>query len=1308
MKPARTFLGRLLLLVGVVTLPWLLALVFDIFQDRQAAEARVMDSAHKRSELLAEEVDSTLQRNRQLLDFLSDRPEIRQADVAGCKTLLAGLLRIDPLLANAGLVGLDGQVLCASVDSARMPASPADSPEFGLARDSSELVVGRPRWGPVADKLVLPLMRSVPGPDGRPVGLLVLTLDLTAWSEGWRRHAEPDGGTVVLQDRTGIVIGRYPEPEKWIGHDESARLEAFLRASPEGQGLGVGVDGVRRFYAAVPVGRWGLTVVAGVPEDSVLAPARSQARQAVLALALLSALVLWLAWRLSHRLVAPLAHLAATARAVAEGEPQARADEGLPGEFRTVASEFNRMLDGRDRAQARLAESERRFREMLDTVELFAIAADREGRITYCNEFFLQRTGWQLDELAGADFGERCLPHGSHGEHEAWHAALREGHLPAHNEAVLLTRSGEHRLVRWSSTVLRDERGLVVGRASIGEDVTDQRRAEQQVRRLSGFLTALSRTQRAIIHRAPRDELLHEACDACVDAGQARIASAWLTTDGQLVAVAWAGPADCLFGAMPTRLDLQAEGFADTLTGRALFAGLPGVCNDMALDACAGDWQRRADAAGVRAQVVFPLRCAGDIVGVLLLHMDETDWFDDALVDLLRQLTDDLAFALDNLQREQARLAAQRQAATDHRRFKSIFDASPTGIAVRTLEDGRLLDLNPVFAQRVGRPREQLLGYNLRELGVGMSPEDYERMMAMMKANGRVRDFEAKVHGVDGTERIILFNGELIDYDGEPAVLTISHDITARRRAEQALQARERQLAGIVDSAMDAIITLDASQRVVMFNHAACTMFRVSADQVMGQPLDGFIPTELAERHRRGLQAFIDSGREQVTLGSERRLYGLRADGERFAFEAAVSRQGQGPQTTMTAVIHDLTERLAAEAAREARIVAEVASQAKTEFLSRMSHELRTPLNAMLGFAQLLSDDPREPMSTRQHHHLELMREAGWHLLALIDDVLDVSRIEAGELDMRLEPVALQPLIESALSVAATLAARHNVRLRPGPAGTDPRLAVLADATRLRQVVLNLLSNGCKYNRPGGEVWVEVVDDGDALRIDVVDNGIGMNSDQLTHLFEPFNRLGRERGAVEGTGIGLHLTRQLVLKMGGTISAQSSAGRGTRMSVRLPRSSPADALRRLGPDPGDGTPALAEGSLEGSILYIEDNPVNLMLVEQFLLRWPGVALSSAATGEAGIAQLAQVHGRDSHFDLVLLDMQLPDMHGTELLQQLRTGDLLNGTPVVALSASAMPEAVDAALAAGAVEYWTKPLNLARLGADLRRFLRVTC
>ncbi|MGM9488605.1 PAS domain S-box protein [Ideonella sp. YS5] len=1314
MKPARTFLGRLLLLVGVVTLPWVVALSYEIEHDRRAAEQAALESMRQRSQLLAQEAARMLQRGRQLLDFLAARPEILQDDRSACRSLLTGLVRIEPLLANAGYADADGSVRCTTVESASVPTSVARTQAFQAARGSPQVRLGPVRPSVVNGHPVLPILRGVAGPGGEDRGVLVLMLDLQAWSDSWARHLLAEGGTLTLQDAAGTVLGRYPDPPKWIGQRLPEQPASAGRDLPADIRLATGLDGVRRFYALTPVSDWPLTAVAGISEEAVVAPARRNALRAALALALLTALVGWLAWRLSRRLVAPLEHLAATARAVAQGARAARADEALPGEFSAVAGEFNRMLDSRDQAQARLSESERRFREMLDTVELFAVAADVDGRITYCNDFFLKRTGWTLQELAGADYGERCVPPERRRDRDSWRHALREGQLPAHAEAAILTRQGERRLVRWSSTMLRDEQGVVIGRASIGEDVTDQRRAEQQVLRLSGFLQALSRTQRAIIHRYPRDELLREACDACVDAGQARMASAWLRQAGEgsesLVSVAWAGPAERLFGRLPMSRSLADPGLADTLTGHALGEGLWGISSDLLNDPLAADWRDQATTAGVLAQAVFPLRCAGEVIGVLLLHVDEADWFDDALVKLLHQLTDELAFALDNLQREQARVAAEQRAAVDHRRFKSIFEASPMGIAVRTLGDGRLLDLNPVFARRVGRPREELIGKSLFDLGLGMTIEDHRRLMSAMRSDARLTDFEVRVRDAAGVERVLLFNGELIDYDGRPALLTISHDITERRHAEQALLSREQQLAGIVETAMDAIITIDASQTVVMFNRAAAEMFGLPAEQALGHHLDEFVPAELLERHREGLRAFIASGRERVAIGHERTLYGVRANGERFAFEAAVSRQGEGPRLTMTAVIRDLTDRLAAEAAREARIVAEAASHAKTEFLSRMSHELRTPLNAMLGFAQLLSDDPREPLSARQRRHLELTREAGWHLLALIDDVLDVSRIEAGQLEMQFKPVPLKPLIDSALSVAATLAARHRIHLRgPAPELLAGPLAVRADATRLRQVVLNLLSNGCKYNRPGGwvEVQVHLADEGETVCVEVADNGVGMNGEQMAHLFEPFNRLGREGGVIEGTGIGLHLTRQLVLKMGGAIEAHSDPGEGTRMRVRLPRArmdtitAPSGAGERSAASGPQAPAATAESALAGDILYVEDNPVNLLLVEQFLRRWPDVRLHSADTGGAGLARM-----RDERFDLVLLDMQLPDMHGTELLQHLASERLLAYAPVVALSASAMPEAVDAALSAGAVEYWTKPLNLARLDADLRRFLKV--
>lgn len=1267
-SPPHGFHRRLLWLVGLAMLPWLLALAYEVWHERGEAQARALATVRDHAELIARDAQQTLGRTEHLLEFLSQRPEIMQADARACGSLLGGLVRIDPLLVNVGFADTQGKPLCASVALDRLPSSLAGAPWFQAALSSNAVVYGQPQRGVVVDLPVVGLALGVDASPGRRVGVLVATLNLHAWSESFARHGLPQGSTLLLQDQAGTIVARYPDPARWVGLDAREHLRQFQAQAPLGAGVGSGLDGVERFYAVVAMPVTGWSAVVGLPSAEVLAHARQEMRQALGLLAVLALAVPWLALRFARRLMEPLDHLAQTARAVTGGQSEARADETLPGEFRAVAVEFNRMLDARRSALAQLEESERRFRDMLDSVDLLAVAVDTDGRITYCNDFMLRHTGWQADDLLGRSIFDRLVPPDRQQHREAWLQALRAGVAPTHNESPILGKGGQRLLVRWSSTVLCGVDGAPVGRASIGEDVTEQRGAEQQVRRLTGFMQAMTRTQRAIIRRAARRELLQEACDACVGAGHALVASAWFCDrDGALRLEASAGPFERVFGPPEQRWDPREPGNHGTLTARAVIQGKIGIDND----------HHNPSFADVRGLAVFPLLSGEQIVGVLKLNVDEPGWFDTPLVELLTQLCEELSFALDNLRREALQAELSRQAATDHARFKTIFEAAPLGIALRDAADGWMIDVNPTFAQRVGLPREALLGHHMAERGIGLSPEDNARMMAQVREHASVRDFEVQVRDPDGSERDVLINGELIEHDGRPALLTFSHDITERRRMLRALAEREQQLAGIVETAMDAILTVDARRRIVMFNQAASQMFGVPAAEALGQTLDRFIPP--------------GPGPVQAAL---------RGNGEPFPIDASVSRLGVGDQALMTVVVRDRTELVAAAAAREARIAAEAASQAKTDFLARMSHELRTPLNAMLGFAQLLGDDPREPLSERQRHHLGLTREAGWHLLALIDDVLDVSRIEAGRLEINLGAVPLRPLLDSALSVSAALASRHRVELRGGHRSLPESLAVLADPTRLRQVVLNLLSNGCKYNRPGGVVDVRAAVAGDTLVLEVVDNGVGMTNEQLAHLFEPFNRLGREGGHIEGTGIGLHLTRELVHLMGGTIEVRSTMQEGTAVRLRLPLAGALSTPPLPMPAPHPAQPPASAAALAGSVLYIEDNPVNLMLVEQFLARWPGVRLTGAETGRAGLACL-----RDGVFDLLLLDMQLPDMHGVDVLAALHADPPPGVPPVVALSASAMPGAVDEARRAGAAEYWTKPLDLNRLAADLRRYLR---
>ncbi|WIT10695.1 ATP-binding protein [Paucibacter sediminis] len=382
-------------------------------------------------------------------------------------------------------------------------------------------------------------------------------------------------------------------------------------------------------------------------------------------------------------------------------------------------------------------------------------------------------------------------------------------------------------------------------------------------------------------------------------------------------------------------------------------------------------------------------------------------------------------------------------------------------------------------------------------------------------------------------------------------------------------------------------------------------------------------------------------------------------------------------------VMRELNQAQLAEQARQAQAVAEAANRAKTDFLSRMSHELRTPLNAVLGFAQLLRAELPQQQGT-PHRHLDHIERAGWHLTELIDDVLDVSRIEAGRVALRVSEVSLRAVLDEAWEMSLPLALARGLRAEPR-FRSSADLRVQGDPVRLRQVVLNLLSNAIKYNREQGELRLELDAPDGRARITVSDTGLGLSAEQQTHLFEPFNRLGREHSAIQGTGIGLALTRQLLQMMGGEIAVQSRLGEGSAFSVSLPLAEP-------------GAAALPRGR----VLCIEDNEVNMLLVEQLLLAWPDVELLKAESVAEGL-QLA----RSCAPDLILLDMRLPDGSGEQVLQALRADPTSAGLRVVALSASAAAEDAQAARAAGALDYWTKPLDFERFRQDVSRLLSST-
>ena len=403
----------------------------------------------------------------------------------------------------------------------------------------------------------------------------------------------------------------------------------------------------------------------------------------------------------------------------------------------------------------------------------------------------------------------------------------------------------------------------------------------------------------------------------------------------------------------------------------------------------------------------------------------------------------------------------------------------------------------------------------------------------------------------------------------------------------------------------------------------------------------------------------------------------------------------------------DITDSKTAEIARQEKAMVLRESQAKSQFLARMSHELRTPLNAVLGFTQLLMADGEQVTPEVRQRRLEHIRHAGEHLLSLINDVLDLSSVDTGEMRMDLVPVPLPELVNSSLPLMEPLAQQHRVQVQCGALEGVP----LADPTRLRQIVLNLLSNGIKYNRPGGTVTISAglepagAGGGRQVCLCVSDTGRGMTEEQLRHAFEPFNRLGLEREGIEGTGIGLAIVKALVERMGGSVRVHSEAGIGSHFEVRLPHAPDVDAVRTAGLAPGSlllplvpAGPPQAAGSetvRPGRLLYIEDNAVNVLIVSELVAMRPGLTLDVASDGESGVTRAGQLQP-----DLVLVDMQLPGIDGHEVLRRLRSDPRTAHIPCIALSANAMPQDIERALHDGFADYWTKPLDFKAFMASL--------
>ena len=551
---------------------------------------------------------------------------------------------------------------------------------------------------------------------------------------------------------------------------------------------------------------------------------------------------------------------------------------------------------------------------------------------------------------------------------------------------------------------------------------------------------------------------------------------------------------------------------------------------------------------------------------------------------------------------------------------------------------------------------------------------------------GRFRQLVAK-HKNDTTLSMDA-RVNVITVDGEMLFVASARDISERLKQEQENRDLEARTRAIVDSAVDGIITINAKGVIETYNHAAETIFGYTAKEIIGQNVNKLMPAPYALEHDAYIANYLDTKKAKI-IGVDREVIGQRKNGETFPIDLSIAEVKLDDKLIFTGIVRDITQRkLVENQLLEAKEDAERANHAKSDFLSRMSHELRTPLNAILGFAQILEMDELSPSQTESVHHII---KAGRHLTALINEVLDIARIESGRQELSLEPLKISELLSDVSILMSPLATERNIHFQmPNPGKCD--IHIIADLQRLKQVLLNLMSNALKYNHDAGkvELFCEEHQDG-ILRINVRDTGPGIAPDNLKRVFEPFERLDADAKGVEGSGVGLALSKALVEAMGGVLGLDSQLGKGSTFWIELPtvERNPTEIK----------TQQLLQESLElpsfnnniATVLYIEDNIANFRLVEVALSHRPHINLMTAMQGELGL-DLALRHQPD----LILLDIHLPVLMGDKVLARLKAQPETQRIPVVVISADATRSKIDKLLAAGAHSYLTKPFNIKEL------------
>jgi len=945
----------------------------------------------------------------------------------------------------------------------------------------------------------------------------------------------------------------------------------------------------------------------------------------------------------------------------------------------------------RRRLQTTLYEREREHLA-LDHHAIVSIA-DAAGNITYVNDKFCEISGYTRGELLGQN--HRIVKSGAHSPafYQSLWGTISRG-IVWQGELCNRRKDGSYYWVESTITPFLDSSGTPYQYVSMRTDITHVKAAEAALRRQSEM--------QHLIAEAGADLLAASAAemDAAIDR-TLQCSGEHLGADRAYL---------FLFAECGTRMSNTHEWCAGNIASQR------DKVRDMPLETTPWWWaqiaaggmvlvpdvadlppEAAAEKALLQAQQIqslfaFPLQKKGKTFGFVGFDVvrSRRDWSLEE-IEPFKLMADIISSAL-------ARKRAEQAAESHKERLRRGQLFANIGTWEWDIQTGELFwteRIAPLF----GHPEGDLETSYDNFLAV-IHPDDRQAVIDAVDAcveRDVPYEIEHRVVWPDGSVRWLLERGAVVrDATGKPLrMLGVVQDIDARKRAELALAERERQLREAQTLARIGNWTADLTTGALTWSDEIYRIF--------GHEPGSFAPS--VEAFRAAVhpddRALVDASEAQAERNGRHDVVHriVRPDGTvRHVHELAQAQlDASGKLLCLSGTVQDITGQVDVEQALiAARDEADRANQAKSEFLSSMSHELRTPMNAILGFSQLMEYDATLP-DAHQDNVREILK-AGHHLLELINEVLDLSRVESGHIDLSLEPVEVCLIVEDCLGLIGPLADRRNIQLsHKGLKGA----AVRADRTRLKQALLNLLSNAIKYNCDAGSVRIDIRLEGiDRLRIRVTDSGPGIPAARQAELFQPFNRLDAEHSEIEGTGIGLTITQRIVELMGGAVGVESEVGVGSTFWIELPLESTADAAL-FSPQPAGNEDALA-GRIEEMqhvVLYIEDNPSNIKLIAQILGHRPHIKLLTAHTPELGI-ELAQ----SRHPELILLDINMPGMNGYQVLDVFKTDPTLRAIPVIAVTANAMPRDIERGRTAGFSAYLTKPIDVAGFFSMLDRFL----